>query len=509
MNDNNQRILKNTTYLYCRQVVMMVLSFVSTRIVLDKLGVDNYGIYNVVGGFVALFTILNNVLQSATRRFLTLSIGRGNFTEIKKTFNTSFILHIWIGVIVVVALETVGLWMLNHYLNIEHSRMFAANWVYQFSVMAVFVSITQTPYTAAVTAHEKFNVYAIMSIYDVVAKIAVLFFIIYLPFDKLIVYAALMFIVSTTSCLIYRYYCYKQFPECRGLNSDLDKPLLKEMAKFSGWDSVGNITSIANAQGITIMLNLFFNTVVNAARGLASNVTSIIAQFVTGFIQAAEPQLIKYYGQNDMVNFRNLIFNITQLTLLMLSILAVPIWLEIDFVLTLWLTTVPDYTSTFIKITIFTCFITYSNSMLLKANVAIGKVREVSLYMIPASLIHLPIVYLVLKLGWHPAAVYWVGSIPAIMRMFIDLFILCSNTDFPAIQYLLKVFGKNLVIVAIAMVIPYIIKMQMDAGWLRFIVVGFSSVLSTITFMWILGLNKTTREMVIKRIRTYKNNVNL
>lgn len=496
MEENTKRVIKNASYLYIRQLIMMILSFVSTRIVLEKLGIDDYGVYNVVGGFVALFTILNNVLQSSTRRYMALAIGSKSHERIRVTFITSLFLHIMIGVVVVVALETLGVWILNNYLNIAPQRMFAANWVLQFSILTVFISITQTPYTAAVTAHEQFNVYAIMSIYDVCAKIAVLFLLVYLPFDKLITYAALMAIVSFTSCMIYRYYCTKKFPECSRIKFKINRDLTKEMLRFSGWDSVGNITSIANTQCITILLNLFFNTAVNAARGLASTVTSTVAQFVTGFVQAAEPQLVKYFVRNEMQEFNNLIFNVTQMTLFMLAIMAVPIWLEIDYVLKLWLGTVPQYTATFIKITIFICFITYSNTMLLKANVAIGRVREVSLYMIPASLVHLPLVYLVLKLGWNPVSVYWVGSVPALMRLFIDLRILYRSVKFPVSEYLLKIFLKNLLIVVGSALIPFLVKSSLSEGFVRLIIVGFVSVIVTALAMWFFGLNKESKLLI-------------
>jgi Na+-driven multidrug efflux pump len=503
MEQNTKRIFKNAGYLYLRQLLMMALSFFSTRIVLEKLGVDDYGVYNVVGGFVALFTILNNVLQSSTRRFLALAIGRKDAVEIKDTFTTSVILHLIIALIVAFVLETFGVWLLNHSLNIDKSRMFAANWVLQFSIVSVIVSITQTPYTAVVTAHEKFNVYAIMSIYDIGAKIAILFFLVFIPFDKLIVYAMLMCAVSFIGCMIYRCYCIKQFEECGNFKLCLNHSLMKKMLMFSGWDSFGNVASIANFQGITMMLNIFFNTAVNAARGLASTVTTTISQFVTGFVQAAEPQLVKYYGQGDMDKFVKLVFNISQLTLFMLALIAVPVWLEIDYVLDLWLKEVPDYTSSFIQITIFICFITYSNTMLVKATVAIGRVKEISLYMVPVSLIHLPLVFLVLKLGWNPVAVYWVGSIATIMRLFIDLYILRKFVNFPSVRYFLEIFLKNLCIVVIATIVPFSVKNTMDDGFVRFVVVCSISVLSTATLMLIFGLNKEARITLLKRIYSF------
>lgn len=500
MEESNKRIFKNTVYLYFRQLIIIALSFISTRIVLDKLGVDDYGIYNVVGGFVSLFTILNSVLNSATRRFMAIAIGAGDSSVLKKTFDTSIVLHAMIALAVMILLETLGLWVLNAKLNIVPDRMAAANWVFQFSVLNVIVTITQTPYTAAVTAHEKFNIYAIISIFDIIAKIAVLFLLVVIPLDKLIVYAALTFTVSLISRLIYIGYCSRNFPECKKIRMKADKPLLSDMLRFSGWDSFGNVTSIANTQGITLMLNMFFNTAVNASRGLANSVTATIDQFVSGFIQAAEPQLAKFYAQNDYKRFEKLIFNVSQMTLFMLAIIAVPVWMEMEFVLQLWLGTVPEYTAEFIKITIISCFVSYSNLMLIKGCTAIGRVKENSLYMAPAALIHLPLVYIVLKLGWSPIAVYWVSIIPSVMRMFIALNILKRFKRFPALRYFTTIFLKNMAIVILACVIPYIIRNMMAEGWLRFLVVCGVSVICTVILMWLLALNGETRKMVLKKV---------
>lgn len=479
---------------------MVVLSFVSTRIVLQKLGIDDYGLYNVVGGFVSLFTILNNVLQSATRRFMALAIGKNETDIIKSTFSTSVVMHYAIALVVVLFLESLGLWLLNKTLNISPERLGAANWVYQFSVLNVVLTITQTPYIAVVTAREKFNIYAILSIFDVVAKILVLFLLVYIPLDKLIVYSALMFSVSLISRAIYRLYCIRQFPECRQATLKINKPLLKEMIRFSGWDSFGNVTGVINIQGITILLNMFFNTAVNAARGLASTVTSTIEQFVSGFVQAAEPQLTKYYAQNDMQHFERLIFNVSQMTLFMLAIIAVPVWMEMDFVLKLWLGTVPEYTAEFIKITTVACFISYSNWMLIKGSTAIGRVKENSLYMAPAALIHLPLVYLVLKLGLNPVSVYIVSMIPTIIRMLCALYILKHYAGFHSIKYFTHIFLKNVLLVIIASVPPFLVRNIMQEGWIRFLVVCGIAVICTIGVMWFFALSKEIKQTILTKI---------
>lgn len=505
MDISNKRVVKNTLYLYIRQGIVLVLGLLTTRIVLDKLGVDNYGIYSVVGSFVSMFMILNSVLQSATRRFLSLAIGKEDDGVIRDTFQTAIVIHLCIALIVVFALETVGLWFLNHELNIESSRMWAANWVYQFSVFSVALNIVNTPYVAAVTSHERFDVYAYLSIFDVVGKIAVLFLLVILPFDKLIVYAALMFAVVAFGAGIYVWFCRNRFPETCGLSLNVDKQLLKEMLKFSGWDCFGNIASIVNVEGVTILLNIFFGTLVNAARGVANTVTFTVLQFVTGFVMAAEPQLVKSYAKRDFARMEKLVFDISQMTLFMLAIFAVPIWLEMDYVLKLWLGDyVPQYTGIFIKITLLNCFISYSNLMVVKAIVATGNVKTLNLCLAPIEIMILPIIYMALKIFDSPTVVYWISALPSLMKFSVNLILLHKLIDFPMWRYVRVVFLKNIAVVGVALIIPLYIHSSMLEDFWRFLAVGSASVVCTLVLMWFTVLNKEIKQMVLTKLHLRK-----
>ena len=502
MEENNKRILKNTVYLYVRMLVMMGLSFFTTRIVLDKLGVSDYGLNNLVAGFVSSFKVIESMLAGSTRRFLAYSLGVNDVEHAKKTFNTAFIIHLAIAFLVVIALETGGLWFLNTRLNIEPDRLWAANIVFQISVFTTFMGITQTPFTAAVTAHEKFGMYAYMSIYDVVAKILVLFLLVYIPYDKLVVYSALCATVSVTSILIYRGYCMKHFAECRHLTLKVEKKLCKEMMVFSGWNAFGNFVVVLNGQGNNILLNLFFNTVMNAARGLADTVSFTINQFIGSFQVAAVPQLTKYYASGDRVHFERLIFNVSQLTIFMLGVFCVPVVLEIDYVLQLWLTEVPPYTADFIRIGLVCNIVGYSNNMIDQGIVATGKVKSMNLYGIPVYLINLPLVYLVLRLGWYPPVVYAVGSIPAMVHFIVNLKILSNHTGFPARKYFSTIFCKNFMLIALAFIPPVAVQSFMPHGLLRFLIVCTISVLSVVTIMYFFALNSTVRDMIKQKCRS-------
>lgn len=502
METNNRRIFKNTIYLYARMLIMMSLSFFTTRIVLDKLGVSDYGLNNLVAGFVSSFKVIESMLAGSTRRFLAYSLGEGNEDKCKATFSTAFVIHLIIAIVIIIALETGGLWFLNTSLNIEPHRMWAANIVFQIAVFTTFLSVTQTPFMAAVTAHEKFDMYAYMSIYDVVAKIAVLFLLVYIPFDKLVIYSILCAVVSMTSILIYRIYCIRKFEECQ-LSFHVDKKLCKEMLAFSGWNAFGNFVVVLNGQGNNLLLNMFFNTVMNAARGLADTVSFTINQFIGSFQVAAVPQLTKYYAQQDKRNFDKLIFDISQYTIFLLGFFCVPVVLEIDFVLKLWLTEVPQYTADFIKIGLLCNIVGYSNSMIDQGIVATGKVKAMNLFGIPVYLINLPLVYLVLRLNWYPPLIYFVGSIPAFLHFVVNLHILSKETVFPAFRYFINIFCKNFLLIAVAFILPYFVKVQMNDGWLRFFVVCSLSVMSEVVIMYAFALNKETRNMLYNKVRVF------
>lgn len=499
MEENNKQIVKNAIYLYIRQLVIMALSFFTTRIVLEKLGASDYGVNNVVSGFVSMFTMLNSILQTGTRRFLGINIGKGNKSELNQTFSTAVIIHLIIGFIIVILLESFGLWFINHKLNIDSERLIAANWVFQFSILTVFLGITQTPYTAAVTIHEKFNIYAAMSIYDVVAKLAVLFLLIYIPGDKLIIYSALITSVSVTSIIIYRLYCKKQFEECR-VKLTFNKALCKEMLTFSGWGALGHLTVVLNSQGTSILLNLFFNTIMNAARGLATTVNFTIDQFINGFLTAAQPQLVKYYGKGDFQNFSKLIFNVSQYTLFLVALIGVPAIMEIDYVLQLWLGEVPEYTGAFIKISIICSIISYSNYMINYGITAAGKMKALNTLSMPIYLLTLPLIYIILKLGYSPIYAYWVSSVPPILSFLVNLYILHKYTGFDSKKYLITIFLKTIILLTIACIPPYIIQQFMPQNAIRFFLVCSVSCISTIIILWLFALNKEVREMVIVKL---------
>ncbi|MCF0197498.1 MAG: lipopolysaccharide biosynthesis protein, partial [Bacteroidaceae bacterium] len=305
---NNKRIAKNTIYLYFRMLALMLIGLYTSRVVINALGVDDYGLYNVVGGFVAMLTVFNNLLAGGSSRFITYYLGLGDEKCLRQVFSACVTIHLVMGVLILLFGETFGLWFVNAKLNLDPARMTAANWVYQFSLLSTFLSVVQTPYTSAVIAHEKMSAFAYMTIFDVVAKLLVVFFLLTISYDRLIFYAAFYFLVNFVSICIYRFYCHTRFSEC-GFRLGYDQKLYREMFTYTGWNVIGAVANMANGQGVNVLLNIFFGTVVNTARGIAMNVAGIVGQFISNFQSSASPQIIKYYSAGDTEQMNTLISN--------------------------------------------------------------------------------------------------------------------------------------------------------------------------------------------------------
>ena len=304
---NNQRIAKNTLLLYFRMLITLVVSLYTSRVVLNTLGVDDYGIYNVVGGIIVILGFLNSAMAGATQRFLNVELGRNDFEQLRKVFCTSLVIHALVAGVILVIAETIGLWYLNSCMNIAEERMVAANWVYQFSVATFMVNILSVPYNATIIAHEKMSAFAYISILEVVLKLVIVYLLVLTPFDKLIFYAFLIFMVGVVLRLIYGIYCKRHFEECTINNFKLDKPMMKEMLSFSSWTIFGNLGFIAHTEGIALVINYFFGVAVNAASGIANQVNGVVKNFVYNFLTALNPQVVKTYAAGQYEEMHKLL----------------------------------------------------------------------------------------------------------------------------------------------------------------------------------------------------------
>ena len=488
----NKRIAKNTLVLYVRMLFTMGISLFTSRVVLQTIGVEDYGISSVVGGVISMFTFINAAMVSSTQRYLNFELVRGDANQLRSVFSTSLQIHALIALAIIVLSETVGLWFLNEKLVIPEARMTAAMWVYQCSILSCAVSIMSTPYNAVIVAHEKMSAFAYISILDVSLKLLVVYLLVVLPFDKLIILSILTLLVQLFIRYIYTLYCHRHFPESY-FQFRFNKTLFKEMFGFAGWSFWGNLAAILYTQGLNMMLNIFFGPIVNAARGIAVQVQSAVQQFVGGFQTALNPQITKNYASNNLPQMHSLMFRSARFSFLLLFFLSLPVLMETNFILTLWLKTVPDDAVVFTQIMICISLIYTTANPCVIANQATGKVKIYQMVVGGILLLILPISYVALKLGAPAYSVFIVHFCIESVAQFSRMYMLRKLIHLPLWQYMKNIYIPIVSTVAIAIILPLVVRMQVAEGWLRFLAVGFTCVLSVGASSYFIGFTKQER----------------
>lgn len=491
----NKRIAKNSIFLYFRMFVTMAIGLYASRVVLRVLGASDYGLYNVVGGVLTLFTMFSSALTIGTQRFLSYAIGDNDVAKLKRTFSIALGLHVKLSAIILILAETIGLWFLYKYINIPEGRLNAAVWIYQFSIIAFLVNLIQIPFQSCLIAHERMNMYAYMSIYDAVMKLLVVFLIQWLFVDKLIAYGFLVLVVNITSVLIYNYYCRRNFEECT-FRIAHDQQLTKEIINYTGWNLFGGSLSFFTGQGINILLNIFCGTVVNAARGLSLSVNTMITQFVNNFQVAVNPQIIKQFAAKEWESLHKLVINNARIAEYLFLLIAIPIFLETEFLLKLWLGEYPEYTAIFVQILLLQTAespLDYPLGMLIHAS---GKMKWPSIVTVIPLITIFFVSFILLKLGYSPVSVYVASAVIFLWKNFTDLYYAHKYSGISITRVLKEVY-LNVIIGAIIMfMIPYFIHIQMEAGWTRFLLVGSVSVLSSLIVTYFWGMTPGMRLMV-------------
>ena len=494
----NKRIAKNTLVLYVRMLFTMGISLFTSRVILQTLGVEDYGISSVVGGVISMFTFINAAMVSSTQRYLNFELVRGDANQLRSVFSTSLQIHALIALAIIVLSETVGLWFLNEKLVIPEARMTAAMWVYQCSILSCAVSIMSTPYNAVIVAHEKMSAFAYISILDVSLKLLVVYLLVVLPFDKLIILAILNLLVQLFIRYIYTIYCHRHFPESY-FQFWFNKTLFKEMFGFAGWSFWGNLAAILYTQGLNMMLNIFFGPIVNAARGIAVQVQSAVQQFVGGFQTALNPQITKNYASNNLPQMHSLMFRSARFSFLLLFFLSLPVLMATPFILTLWLKTVPDDAVVFTQIMICISLIYTTANPCIIANQATGKVKIYQMVVGGILLLILPISYVVLKLGAPAYSVFIVHFCIESLAQFSRMYMLRKLIHLPLWQYMKNIYIPIVSTVVIAIILPLVVRMQVSEGWLRFLAVGFTCVLSVGASSYFIGFTKQERVFFLDR----------
>ena len=500
---NNKRIAKNAVALYFRMLLTTIVSLYTSRVVLNTLGVEDFGIYGVVGGVVAMLGFLNAAMSGATSRFLTFELGKGDSERLRDTFNSAMIIHVGLALIVFIVAETIGLWFMNTQLVIPENRMYAANWVYQFSILSAMIGITQVPYNASIIAHEKMDVYAYVEILNVVLKLVIVYLLVLGDFDKLILYGFLTLCVSITIAMVYRGYCSRNFSESH-LRWVWNKEILKPMLSFSGWDLYGNMCVTARQQGTNILLNIFFGPVVNAASSIAGTVNGATIGFANNIITAFRPQIIINYAHQQWDTFVKLILNALQLSSFLLLAISIPILTDIHFILQLWLGQIPLHAPIFIRIILMSNILGVMNSIINIGIHATGKVKYLSIVSGSFYLFTLPIIYIAFKYNMPAWSAYLIQGIIMFVILVSNILILHKQIRAINIQLIIKTIMKIFLVWSIALIPAFFIYQNMQQSLWRFIFICFITFITLCSATFIILLDKTQRIKLLQKIRLHQ-----
>ena len=396
---DNKRIAKNTIFLYFRMIIIMAVSFFTSRVVLDKLGVNDYGLFNAVAGVVGMLAFLNNTLAKGTSRFLTFELGNGNMDKLKRTFSTAFFSHIMLMIIMLVVLETAGIWFLNHKLVIPEDRLWAAHWVYQFSLVSMCISMVQVPYTSSIISHEDMSLYAYLSIGEAVAKLLIVYILSVSTFDKMVLYAALLSSVQLLTFGVYYVFCRSRYVES-ALMRVFDKSIFKEMLGFCGWNTIAFLSESLKLQGSNILINMFFRPSLVAAQAVANQVTTMAMNFVYQFTTALNPQIIKSYAAGDFEDSQKLTLQSTVFVFDLVLLICLPLYFVVEPLLDIWLVEVPEMTVDFIRITLISQVLGVFNVTFYTPMLASGKLKSNSMWGLYLGCGQFVVIYILYKLGY-------------------------------------------------------------------------------------------------------------
>lgn len=493
---NNRRIAKNTLMLYIRQILVLLVSLYTVRVILEVLGVEDYGIYTVVGGVVSLFSFFSGTMASASQRFFSFALGQQDLTLLKKTFSVNLIIYVGIVLIAFILLETLGLWYVNERLKISPDRFEAACFVFHFSVLTLIGTILTTPFRAIIIAHEDMHIYAYLSIFDVIVKLIVVYLMMYISWDKLELYAVLLFVVSLMNFAIYILICVRRYAECQLKPFLWDKKLLVEISKFTGWSLFGQLSTVFRDQGVTILLNQMFNPVIVATKAITVNITSGINVFANGFNTGLYPPIIKYYANKEMDNMFSLIYNGSKISFFLMWVFMLPLFLEIETVLNLWLVNPPLEAVLFTRLALIEVLINSISLPIGTAARAPGKMRAYELSLGSIQIMIFFVTFAVLKMGGAAYSIFIVAIVANILMFFVRLFMVQKLIGLPISSFIKTVLIPVILIVFSSFIPSYFASIFLPSTILfSFITVIFCVFVSLIS-MYFIGLNKELRKKV-------------
>ena len=497
---SNRVILKNTIFLYIRMFVTMLVSLLTVRVVFRTLGVVDYGVYNVIGGVVTSLAFLSDVLANASQRFFAVGLGKGDVANLKKTFNQLVLVYLFGALIILLLAESVGLWFVNTKMDIPVDRMAAANWVYQFAIMSFLVSLISSPYQSIIIAHERMNIYAYMSILDVVLKLLIVYFLVISPVDKLKLYAVLIFCVTLFNRLIYFVIARRKFEETK-FELVWDKEKFRSIFSYSTWILIGSFSFMINTQGINILFNIFFGPIANASYAIGNQIKTTVNSFAANFFQATRPPIIKSYAQEDYVQTNKLFFFSSKIIFVLLFILIVPLFCEIEPILNLWLGAdkVTEYMPTFVRLMLIYAVMLSMSEPITAIVQAAGEVKKYHGIVDVFTIITLPLSYAAFKLGASPYFGFFISIIVFVFAHIIRLLILRSFYSISLLQYTKTLICPILISISIVSIIMWFIIDKLNMHWILMIMISVfvASILS-----WIVVMNNEERSSVKNLIRS-------
>lgn len=496
----NKRIAKNTIYLYLRMIVLLVVGLYSSRVTLMALGISDYGIFNVVGGIVIMFVFINYAMVNSTQRYITYELGKGNVQKLSLIFSTSINIHIIVSIIIVILSETIGLWFFYNKMVIPDERMNAAFWIFQFSIISCVVTVISAPYNALIIAYEKMSAYALISLLDAFLKLGIVLYLLHYGGDRLILYGALVLIIALINFIIYKLFCNKSFHESR-YKFKIDKPLMKEMTGFAGWNLIGNFSYICYTQGLNLLLNVFFDPVVNAARGLAVQIQNIVSNFSFNVENAIKPQITKSYANNDMTRMQTLMSVSARLSFYVLWLIALPLLLETEIILDIWLAEVPEHTTNFVRLTLL---ILLADSLTGPLSTAAQSTGNIKMFQVIVSLLYLlilPLSYISLLITPVPEIVFFINFFVFFITQGVKLVIVGRLIDLAKKSFIRSVFFRAYSVAFFSSTLPVIIWRSMDPSINRLFIIGAVCILFVPIVIYAIGITREERYLVNSKVK--------
>lgn len=503
MESNNSRIAKNTLYMYLRMIVMLFISLYTARIVFNALGVDNFGIYNIVGSVVIFLSFLNNGLSNATKRYITAEIATGSETTGKNVFSSALVAHILISLLLIIVAESVGLYLVNYVLNIPPERLHAANIVYQLSLVTAIIGVMQSPFSSAILAYEKMSIYAYITIFDAVIKLIIVFVLQIVNYDELIVYSILLTFSSLVSFLVFIIYSLRNIEIC-SLTITSDGPLIKKMFKYTSWSLVGQVSVVATNQGCSMLVNYFTSVAVNAAMGVSNTITRIVNDFVTNFQIAFNPQITKHYVSKEFDELNALVYRTSSYSSYLVLLFMLPVCFEAGDLLHLWLGNYPKYT---VEFCVLTMIAIYFEAITAPLWMVLCSDSDIKTYQITVSLIfflNVIFTWIFLALGIVPYVVMVIRSLVNIVLIATRLlFIEYKIKEFSKYKWVKEVFGKSILLMIFPFIITYLLCIiSIELMLLRLFVVSGVSFVSTAFCIFFFGMDAGERHFLVNKIKS-------